>query len=312
MPLLGVKENLNMFDMDTQSYSNLYDVMKGVKPMGSVRCELEDGSDNTFIADAKVCVARKPPKCVRQFDEIEIARTEVRYRCMDCRGCLKCKNGPSFDAMIIQEEIEQSLIERCVQVDVDRGITIAKLPFVTEPDSRLVPNEHEALNVYRGQMRKSNLKPDDKRAVIESEQKLQKLSFVDYVSNLKDDDKAMILSSDVKYFIPWRAVWNEKSLSTDCRLDFDGSQGTKGDCSLNSLLAKGANGINNLIGILIRRITCRHAFHTDISKMYNAVRLNKTHWRYQLYLWNDDLTEGLNPYGKLLRHLYTRCILVII
>ena len=91
MPLLGVKENLNMFDMDTQSYSNLNDVMKGVKTMGSVRCELEDGSVNTFNADAKVCVARKPPKCVRQFDEIESAGTEVTYRCMDCRGWLKCK-----------------------------------------------------------------------------------------------------------------------------------------------------------------------------------------------------------------------------
>ena len=54
----------------------------------------------------------------RQFDEIESAGTEVTYRCMDC--CLKCKHGPRFDAMSIQEEIEQSLIERCVQVDVDR------------------------------------------------------------------------------------------------------------------------------------------------------------------------------------------------
>ena len=134
MPLLGVKENLNMFDMDTQSYSNLNDVMKDVKTMGSVRCGLEDGSDNTFIADAKVCVARKPPKCVRQFAEIENAGTEVTYRCMDCRGCLKCKNGPRCDAMSIPEEIGQSFIERCVQVDVDRGITIAKLPFVIEPE----------------------------------------------------------------------------------------------------------------------------------------------------------------------------------
>ena len=88
---------------------------------------------------------------------------------------------------------------------------------------------------------------------------------------------------------------DEKSLSIDCRLVFDGSQGTKGGCSLNSLLAKGANGINNLIGILIRWITCKHAFHTVISKMYDAIRLDKTHWRYQLYLWNDDLTEGVKP-----------------
>ena len=136
---------------------------------------------------------------------------------MDCRACLKCKN---------------------VHVDVDRGITIAKLPFVTEPESRLVPNEHEALNVYRGQTRKLNLKTDDKRAVIESEQKLQILGFIDYFSNLKDDDKAMILGSDVKYFIPWRAVRNEKSQSRDCRLVFDGSQGTKGGFSLQGFLGK--------------------------------------------------------------------------
>ena len=103
-----------------------------------------------------------------------------------------------------------------------------------------MPNEHEALDVYRGQARKFNLKPDDKHAVIESEQKLQKLGFVDYVSNLKDDDdKAMILSSDVKYFIPWRAVWNKKSLSTDCRLVLDGSQGTKGGFSLNGFAISG-------------------------------------------------------------------------
>ena len=77
----------------------------------------------------------------------------------------------------------------------------------------------------------------------------------------------MILGSDVKYFIPWGAIWNEKSLNTDCRFVFDGSQGTKESCSLNSLLAKGANGINNLIGILIRWITCKHAFHTDIQNV---------------------------------------------
>ena len=146
-----------------------------------------------------------------------------------------------------------------------------------------------------------NLKPDDKLAVIASEQKLQR--FVDYVSNLKDEDKAMILCSDVKYFIPWRAVWNEKSLSTDCRLIFDESQGTKRGCSLNGLLAKDPNVTNNLIGIVIRWITCKHAFHTDISKMYNAVRLDKTHWRYQLYLWNDDLTEGVKPLWKVIKTL---------
>ena len=31
-----------------------------------------------------------------------------------------------------------------------------------------------------------------------------------------------------------------------------------------------------------------HAFHTDIQKMYNAIALDKSHWNYQLYLWNNS------------------------
>ena len=104
---------------------------------------------------------------------------------------------------------------------MSRGITTAKLPFVTDLESRLKPNENEALKVFRGQVKKLNAKREDKIAVIESEEKLRSLGFVDCFSNLNDDDKNLILSSEVKYFIPWRAVWNEKSVSTPCRLVFD-------------------------------------------------------------------------------------------
>ena len=34
----------------------------------------------------------------------------------------------------------------------------------------------------------------------------------------------MILDSNVKYFVPWRAVWNEGSVTHACRMVFDGSQ----------------------------------------------------------------------------------------
>ena len=56
-------------------------------------------------------------------------------------------------ALSIQEEIEQSLIEQCINVDVDHGVTTAKLPFIMDPWSRLEPNEQ-----------KDN--PEDKLAVI--------------------------------------------------------------------------------------------------------------------------------------------------
>ena len=98
-------------------------------------------------------------------------------------------------------------------------------------------------------------------------------------------------------------MWNEKSVSTPCRLVFDASQGTKGGCSLNSLLAKGANSLNKLVEILIRWTIHNHAFHTDIQKMYNAIRLDKMYWRYQLYLWGEGLKENEHPQWKVIKTL---------
>ena len=234
--------------------------------------------------------------------KIEKAGSEVTYRCVDCRSCVKCKSGMRIEAISIQEEIEQGLIEKCVHVDVTQGTTTAKLPFLANADSCLVPNL-SVLKVYRGQVEKLSRKVEDKIAVIEFEKKLQMSGFVDYVSNLNETEKTMILSSDVKYFIPWRAVWNEKSLSTPCRMVFDASQGTKNGCSLNSLLAKGANSMNKLVEILIRWTSRPHAFHTDVTKMYNAVKLDKMFWRYQLYLWSNDLAENITPEWKVMKTL---------
>ena len=47
-----------------------------------------------------------------------------------------------------------------------------------------------------------NANPEDKAAVIKSQQKLQDLGFVDFVSNLSQEDKSLILVSKVKYFVP--------------------------------------------------------------------------------------------------------------
>ena len=69
--------------------------------------------------------------------------------------------------------------------------------------------------------------PTDMNNVLESGNKLQHLGFVDYVDNLSHEDRDMIHNSGVNYFITWRAVWYENSLSTPCRLLFNASQSTK-------------------------------------------------------------------------------------
>ena len=38
-----------------------------------------------------------------------------------------------FESISIQEEIDQTIIESSVQIDVNNGKTVAKLPFLNNP-----------------------------------------------------------------------------------------------------------------------------------------------------------------------------------
>ena len=251
-----------------------------------------------------VCVSRRPPKCVKEYDALESTGTEVTYRCADCKECLRCRNGPRMESLSIQEEVEEALISRSVTVDLERGVSSAKLPFVVDPDNRIAVNEQKqmALKVFRSQVKMLSGKPKERAAIVESEQKLHDLGFVDWLHNLSGDERALI-DNMVQYVIPWRVQFNENSVSTPARLVLDASQCTRSGSSLNSLLAKGVNSLNKLIEIMIRWLTYPHAYHTDVSKMYNRVMLEPEYWRYQLYYWVENLEPGLDPLIKVIKTL---------
>ena len=81
-------------------------------------------------------------------------------------------------------EIEQNIINKSVHVDIAKGITIAKLPFIVNPESKLNPNRSKALKVYTTQIKKLNKNKHDKGDVIASELKLQNMGFVDFLEKL--------------------------------------------------------------------------------------------------------------------------------
>ena len=125
------------------------------------------------LPDYDVCTCRKVLKTIKRIEQVEEAGTEITYRCIDCRNCPECKKGPRLESVSIQEEAEQVLIDRSVIVDTEKRITTAELPFLTQPDTKLVPNENDALKIYKGQVRQLATRPEDKIAVIVSENKSQ-------------------------------------------------------------------------------------------------------------------------------------------
>ena len=132
---------------------------------------------------------------------------------------------------------------------------------------------------------------------------MQQLGFVDVLEDLTVEQQQKIKNSELQYFIPWRAVWNQNPLSTPCRLVFDASQATGSGYSLNSILAKGRNNMNKLVQILIRCMVYRYVYHTDIQKMCNKVRLVEEDWCFQLYLWNKNLSISEEPHTKVIKTL---------
>ena len=248
------------------------------------------------------------PQChisrkIKVFEASQDAGLDTSYRCVDHRSCKKCKKGPHIQDVSFKEEAEQDLIEKSLFVDLDAKHIVAKLPFIENPLVKLAPNRDKALATYRSQIRKLEKHPDDKVAVLKSESKLQELGFVDYVKNLPYEQQEKQRSSKFHNFIPWRIMWKASSLSTPVRVVMDASQPTATGFALNDLLAKGINNMNSLLEILLRwpiQVVC---FHTDVSKMYNTIRLHEDHWCFQRYLWQEGLDPSKPPEEKVIMRI---------
>ena len=229
------------------------------------------------------------------FQDAEETGSKITYRCVKCRACKACKEHSQIEEISIKEEVEQDVINNSVFVDINNRSTIATLPFMHDPKIKLAPNKHKAMKVFQQQVRKHD--------AIKSDAKLQALGHVDCVSNLSHELQMMLQSNVIQTFIPWRAVWKSNSLSTPCRIVFDASQVTDTGYSLNDLLAKGRNNMNKLQEIMIRWLTYQVAFHTDVQKMYNTVKLKEEDWCYQRYIWQDNLDPTKIPQEKVIQTL---------
>ena len=235
----------------------------------------------------------------KKFNAVECAGS-IEYRCIECRGCTKCKKGEYTESISFQAELEQKLLEDTVEVDFTERVSSATLPFISDPEESLVSNRDIALKVYRQQVKKLAKDPEKLAGVLRSEQKLQDAGHVDWVSNLSEQQQKM-LSEGVSHWFPWRFVQNPNSLSTPYRVVFDGSSVTKSGRCLNDIVAKGVNTMNHIVELFIRFCSYVVALHTDIKQMYNVIKLKPVHWKYQRYLWDKLLNPNNDPGEKCIK-----------
>ena len=230
----------------------------------------------------------------REFWRVESVGADSPYRCETCRCCQKCKNADVLEEMSFREEAEQAQIESSVELDVLNKKLVASLPFIENPSIALKPNRFVAESVLRSQLALFKKKPEMREDTVKSHDKLVTRGYVKADHQLTAAECTAIASTPGDgYFIPWRIVHNEGSISTPCRIVFDASSKTPGGNSLNGILAKGKNRLVKIQNLLARFRQRSAAVTADISMAYNGTWLQPGHIKFQKYLWKQGLEEKM-------------------
>ena len=238
------------------------------------------------------CFITKP---YRKFLECEEVGMKATYRCPDCQKCENCKCGPFMEEMSRKEECHHHLLKKSVRFDANEGKVRCTLPLLQDPAKALANNKKNAERVFHRWVKKLNQNPNDRDSVIRSHDKLKTKGHVASLMELTDEQRKIINGSPAQYYLPWRPVYNENSLSTPCRITWDGSDKTATGNSLNDILPKGINQINSLLEVVVGWRNGVFSMAGDFEQMYNGISLDEDCWSLQQYLWSDELKIGFPP-----------------
>ena len=254
----------------------------------------EEDSLAEAVSGSVACICHSVELKDRELWKVEAVGAESPYRCAECRNCQKCKRGDILEEVSFKEEAEQALIDASIELVVEEKKLLAELPFIENPATSLTANRFIAEKVLKCQMDLFSKRPDMKEDTIRSHNKLVARGYVKKEEDLTHAEKRVLEKfAGPGYYIPWRIVHNEGSLSTPCRMVFDASSKTPGGNSLNGILAKGKNKLVKLQNLLARFRQGLVAFSSDISMAYNGTSLKPEYYKFQRYLWREMLDNSM-------------------
>ena len=78
-------------------------------------CCAADGRTDGWM-DRKSDIYRWVPhlKTQKQFNQVEVAGSEITYQCINCGACKRCKNHDQIEMTSIKKEVEQDMINESV------------------------------------------------------------------------------------------------------------------------------------------------------------------------------------------------------
>ncbi|XP_043063213.1 uncharacterized protein LOC122319685 [Drosophila yakuba] len=100
-------------------------------------------------------------------------------------------------------------------------------------------------------------------------------------------------SPDTCFYLPHHAVIKLDSLTTKCRVVFDGSGKDSSGVSLNDRLHIGPPIQRDLLGVCLRFRQQQYVLCADVEKMFRGIKIIKPHTNFQRIVWRKTENEPL-------------------
>lgn len=123
-------------------------------------------------------------------------------------------------------------------------------------------------------------------------------AYRDFMLEYENLGHMSVASSPGAYFIPHHPVFKRSPASGKIRVVFDASVMSGSEQSLNQCLHVGPKLQQDIIDILLRFHFYKHAFTTDVCKMYRQILVLPQYRKYQHNHWRPSQTDQLKEYER--------------
>ena len=247
-------------------------------------------SNRRLSAHAKI-VAKATVRNVRVTKGIDFFTAEsfgvnVPPKCKKCQGCKECKWQSQQLSRLEQQELQ--VIRNNLQLNPMTNKWETEYPYKVDPEILSRDGDNRAQAIALMVKTENRLRRNTEAAREYCEQ------FQDFVNRgifREVSDIELQQYSGPRRYISHHEVFKEDSASTPVRLVLNTSLRYKG-LSLNDILMKGPNALNNLFEVQLRFRSYQVALVCDLKKMYQSINTKLTERYIRLVVWRNMNTEN--------------------
>ncbi|XP_041633403.1 uncharacterized protein [Drosophila kikkawai] len=176
---------------------------------------------------------------------------------------------------------------------LENGVYVVEYPFKEHapPVDSTLP---QAINSFLSLERKFRRSPDLKQQYEAFLDDYLRRGHMEQLTSAQMDE-----SPDTCFYLPHHAVIKLDSLTTKCRVVFDGSGKDSSGMSLNDRLQIGPPIQRDLLGVCLRFRQHPYVFCADIEKMFRGIQVFKPHTNYQRIVCRKNGNEPLLHFRQL-------------